>query len=214
VQENFGMSEGTLFFVGKDLPEDARMETVGTPASADDEVRLTDESGAEVPDGEVGELTVRGPYTLRGYYRAPAYNVRQFTPDGFYRSGDLMRRHPSGAYLVEGRIKDLVNRGGEKISAEEVENLILTHPSVRNVACVPYPDAVLGERMCACLILREGTMLTIESLREFLVDLGMAKFKCPERVEIMDDFPLSPFGKVSKKALVEGLSNRGEPAWS
>ena len=214
VQENFGMSEGTLFFVGKDLPEDARMETVGTPVSADDEVRLTDESGAEVPDGEVGELTVRGPYTLRGYYRAPAYNIRQFTPDGFYRSGDLMRRHPSGAYLVEGRIKDLVNRGGEKISAEEVENLILTHPSVRNVACVPYPDAVLGERMCACLILHEGTILTIESLREFLVDLGMAKFKCPERVEIMDDFPLSPFGKVSKKALVEGMSNTGELAWS
>jgi 2,3-dihydroxybenzoate-AMP ligase len=205
VQENFGMSEGTLFFVRRDDPEEVRMETVGTPISPDDEVRLTDEEGREVPDGEVGELTVRGPYTLRGYYRAPDYNARQFTPDGFYRSGDLMRRHPSRAYVVEGRIKDLVNRGGEKISAEEVENLILTHPAVRNVACVPLPDPVLGERMCACVILREGTALTLDALTTHLLGLGMAKFKLPERLELIEDFPLSAFGKVSKKTLAERL---------
>lgn len=201
VQENFGMSEGTLFFVGKDLPEEARMETVGTPVSPDDEVRLLDENGADVPDGEIGELTVRGPYTLRGYYCASEYNERQFTRDGFYQSGDLMRRHPSGAYLVEGRIKDLVNRGGEKISAEEVENLILMHPAVRNAACVPYPDPVLGERMCACVMLRPSQSLRLDELTAFLLDLGIAKFKLPERLEVLDDFPLSPFGKVSKKAL-------------
>jgi 2,3-dihydroxybenzoate-AMP ligase len=209
VQENFGMSEGTLFFVTKDLPEEARMETVGTPVSPDDEVRLCDESGADVPDGEIGELTVRGPYTLRGYYRAAEYNERQFTPDGFYRSGDLMRRHPSGAYLVEGRIKDLINRGGEKISAEEVENLILMHPAVRNAACVPYPDAVLGERMCACVILHAGQRLTLDELTTFLLGLGFAKFKLPERLEVLDDFPLSPFGKVSKKALADRLLTGG-----
>jgi 2,3-dihydroxybenzoate-AMP ligase len=209
VQENFGMSEGTLFFVGKDLPEEARLETVGTPVSPHDEVRLCDESGADVPDGEIGELTVRGPYTLRGYYRAPEYNERQFTRDGFYQSGDLMRRHWSGAYLVEGRIKDLVNRGGEKISAEEVENLILMHPAVRNVACVPYPDAVLGERMCACVILRPAQALTLDELTAFLLELGIAKFKLPERLALLDDFPLSPFGKVSKKALADMLPTGG-----
>jgi 2,3-dihydroxybenzoate-AMP ligase len=209
VQENFGMSEGTLFFVSKDLPEEARMETVGRPVCPDDEVRLCDESGAEVADGEIGELTVRGPYTLRGYYRAPEYNERQFTRDGFYRSGDLMRRHWSGAYLVEGRIKDLVNRGAEKISAEEIENLILMHPAVRNAACVPYPDHVLGERMCACVVLHNGRRLTLEELTAFLLDLGIAKFKLPERLEILDDFPLSPFGKVSKKALADMLLTGG-----
>jgi 2,3-dihydroxybenzoate-AMP ligase len=209
VQENFGMSEGTLFFVTKDLPDEARMETVGTPVSADDEVRLCDESGADVAEGEIGELTVRGPYTLRGYYRAPEYNARQFTPDGFYRSGDLMRRHASGAYLVEGRIKDLVNRGGEKISAEEVENLILMHPAVRNAACVPFPDPVLGERMCACVILHPGQSLTLDALGVFLLDLGIAKFKLPERLEVLDDFPLSPFGKVSKRALGDRLLTGG-----
>jgi 2,3-dihydroxybenzoate-AMP ligase len=212
VQENFGMSEGTLFFVRHDDPEEVRLETVGRPVSPDDEVRLTDEDGREVPDGEVGELTVRGPYTLRGYYRAPEYNARQFTPDGFYRSGDLMRRHPSGSYLVEGRIKDLVNRGGEKISAEEVENLILTHPAVRNVACIPLPDPVLGERMCACVIPHEGMTLTLEELTAYLTDMGIAKFKLPERVELMDDFPLSTFGKVSKKTLVERLRASGSRA--
>ena len=203
VQENFGMSEGTLFFVRRTDPEDTRMETVGTPVSPGDEVRLTDAEGRQVRDGEVGELTVRGPYTLRGYYRAPEQNARAFTPDGFYRSGDLMRRHPSGAYLVEGRIKDLVNRGSEKISAEEVENLILGHPAVRNVACIPIPDPVLGERMCACVIPRDGRTLALEELVEYLLGLGIAKFKLPERLELMEDFPLSPFGKVSKRALAE-----------
>jgi 2,3-dihydroxybenzoate-AMP ligase len=205
VQENFGMSEGTLFFVRRTDPEEVRMETVGTPVSPDDEVRLVDQEGREVPEGAVGELTVRGPYTLRGYYRAPEHDARAFTPDGFYRSGDLMRRHPSGAYLVEGRIKDLVNRGAEKISAEEVENLILGHPAVRDVACIPVPDAVLGERMCACVIPRDGATLALDELVAYLLDLGIAKFKLPERLELMDDFPLSPFGKVSKRSLAERL---------
>ena len=207
VQENFGMSEGTLFFTRPGDPEAVRMETVGTPVSPDDEVRLVDEDGREVPDGELGELTVRGPYTLRGYYRVPEYNARVFTPDGFYRSGDLMRRHPSGAYLVEGRIKDLVNRGGEKISAEEVENLILTHPRVRNVACIAVPDPVLGERMCACVILQGAGPLSLTALCDHLLQLGVAKYKLPERLEVLEQFPLSPFGKVSKKALVAALAS-------
>jgi 2,3-dihydroxybenzoate-AMP ligase len=100
VQENFGMSEGMLFFVRLDDPEDVRMETCGRPLSPDDEVRLVDDDGREVAPGEVGELTCRGPYTLRGYFGVPEYNARQFTPDGFYRSGDLMRLHPSGNYVV------------------------------------------------------------------------------------------------------------------
>ena len=154
VQENFGMAEGMLMFVRFDDPEEVRMETVGRPVSPDDEVRLVDDDDKEVAPGEVGELLARGPYTLRGYYGVPEYNARAFTTDGFYRSGDLMRRHPSGNYMVEGRKKDLINRGGEKISAEEIENLILSHPAVQNVACVPMPDPVLGERMCAYVILR------------------------------------------------------------
>ena len=201
VQENFGMSEGMLFFVRLDDPPEVKLETCGRPICADDEVKLLDEEDREVPEGEVGELTCRGPYTLRGYYGVPEYNARQFTRDGFYRSGDLMRRHPSGNYVVEGRKKDLINRGGEKISCEEVENLILMHPAVQNVACVPVPDPSLGEKMCACLILRQGKALDFQNLLEFLKSKEIAKFKLPESMLVVDDFPVSTFGKVSKKAL-------------
>lgn len=210
VQENFGMSEGMLFFVRLDDPEDVRMETCGRPLSPDDEVRLVDDEGREVAPGEVGELTCRGPYTLRGYYGVPEYNARQFTSDGYYRSGDLMRLHPSGNYVVEGRKKDLINRGGEKISAEEIENLILAHPSVQNIACVPMPDPQLGEKMCACVIPKRGRSLTLAELIEFLKDKEIAKFKLPERLEILPDFPVSTFGKVSKKALVEMVAAKLE----
>ena len=203
VQENFGMSEGMLFFVRLEDPEDVRLETCGRPLSPDDEVKLVDDEGEEVVPGEVGEMTCRGPYTLRGYFGVPEYNARQFTPDGFYRSGDLMRLHPSGNYIVEGRKKDLINRGGEKISAEEIENLILSHPSVQNIACVPMPDPHLGEKMCACVILKRNCALSFAELVTFLMDKEIAKFKLPERLEILADFPVSTFGKVSKKALTE-----------
>jgi 2,3-dihydroxybenzoate-AMP ligase len=203
VQENFGMSEGMLFFVRFEDAEEVKLETCGRPICPDDEVRLCDDDGREVPPGEVGELTCRGPYTLRGYYGAAEHNARQFTSDGFYRTGDLMRLHPSGNYVVEGRKKDLINRGGEKISAEEVENLILMHPAVQNAACVPVPDPDLGEKMCACVILRPGAALTLQELVKFLREKEIAKFKLPERLETFKDFPVSTFGKVSKKALTE-----------
>jgi|HubBroStandDraft_6_1064221.scaffolds.fasta_scaffold07301_3 2,3-dihydroxybenzoate-AMP ligase len=217
VQENFGMAEGLLMFVRLDDPPEVRLETVGRPICPDDEVRLVDEDGADVPDGAIGELWARGPYTLRGYYNAPEHNRRSFSPDGFYRSGDLMWRHPSGNYVVAGRTKDLINRGGEKISAEEVENLILGHPAVLNVACVPVPDPVLGERMCACVLLRPGRRLTLPELTEFLLAEEMARHKLPEQLATLDALPLSPVGKVAKKRLAEMLADgtvverRGSP---
>ena len=207
VQENFGMAEGLLMFVRLDDPPEVRLETVGRPICPDDEVRLVDEDGADVPDGAIGELWARGPYTLRGYYNAPEHNQRSFSPDGFYRSGDLMWRHPSGNYVVAGRTKDLINRGGEKISAEEVENLILGHPAVLNVACVPVPDPVLGERMCACVLLRPGRRLTLPELTEFLLAEEMARHKLPEQLATLHALPLSPVGKVAKKRLAEMLAD-------
>ena len=206
IQENFGMAEGLIMFVRSSDPPQVRRETCGRPASPADEVYLVDEDGHVVPDGEPGELIVRGPYTLRGYFRSPEHNARAFTPDGFYRSGDLLKKLPSGNYVVEGRVKDLINRGGEKISAEEVENLILAHPAVLNVACVPYPDPVLGERMCACVVLRPGFSLSLAELVTFLAGFEIARFKLPERLEVFGSLPLSGFGKVSKKDLAARLT--------
>jgi 2,3-dihydroxybenzoate-AMP ligase len=203
VQENFGMAEGVLMFVRLDDPPEVRAQTVGRTICPDDEVVILDDDGNAVAFGDVGEFCCRGPYTLRGYFNAEQYNKRAFTADGFYRSGDLMRQHSSGNFIVEGRKKDLINRGGEKISAEEIENLILGHPSVENVACVAVPDPDLGERMCACVILRNGQSLSLAALAEFLLGYEIAKIKLPERLLLVRDFPLSNFGKVSKKTLVE-----------
>ena len=171
-------------------------------------MRLLDDDLNEVPPGEVGEMCCRGPYTLRGYFGVPHYNSRVFTHDGFYKSGDLMRQHPSGNYIVEGRKKDLINRGGEKISAEEVENIILSHPAVKNVACIPVADPDLGERMCACVLLRDGATMSFDELKTFLRAKEIARYKFPERLEILQDFPLSNFGKVSKSELVQMISQR------
>jgi 2,3-dihydroxybenzoate-AMP ligase len=156
----------------------------------------------------VGELLIRGPYTLRGYFQAPKQNAQSFTADGFYRTGDLMRMHPSGNYSIEGRKKDLINRGGEKISAEEIENLILAHPAIFNASCVPMADPILGERICAFIILKQGeNNLNLTTLNAFLSKKGVAKFKLPERLEIVSSFPLSKFGKVSKKDLIEQVND-------
>jgi 2,3-dihydroxybenzoate---[aryl-carrier protein] ligase len=208
VQENFGMSEGVIMFIRPGDPEDVRLHTSGRPICLDDEIRLLDDDDNEVAPGEVGEFCVRGPYTLRGYYGTPDHNKRAFTTDGFYRSGDLMRRHPSGNFIVEGRKKDLINRGGEKISAEEVENLILQHPAVQNVACVPMPDDRLGERMCAYVVPQHGHDIGLDGLIEFLEGKEIARFKLPERLELLDEFPVSTFGKVSKKVLAEWIAEK------
>ncbi|MBC3191269.1 AMP-binding protein [Pseudonocardia sp. C8] len=211
----FGMAEGMFLYTPPDAPEQARLSTVGTPISPADEVRVLDVTGeGEVPDGELGELACRGPYTINGYYRAAGHNATAFTSDGFYRTGDLVTRHVLDGrafYAIDGRIKDVINRGAEKIHAEEVEELLVRHPDVRNAAVVAMPDPVLGERVCACLVTAEGAGApTVDSLGRFLLDQGLAKFKLPERVEVFDAFPLTNVGKVSKKDLRAGVEEKIE----
>jgi len=203
----FGMAEGLLCATRGGDPDDVVVETQGRPVSPDDEIRVVDEDGKDVAPGVVGELICRGPYTIRGYYRATEHNRTAFTEDGFYRTGDMVRLHPSGNLIVEGRRKDLINRGGEKISAEEVENLLLGHPAVLNVAVVAMPDPVLGERACAYVIPRPGVPPTLAELTRFLSeDKRVARFKLPERLEVRDRLPTTAVGKISKKDLREEIA--------
>ena len=204
----FGMAEGLVCCTHKSDPEEVLVETQGRPVSPDDEIRVVDDDGREVPPGEIGELICRGPYTIRGYYRAEEHNRVAFTADGFYRTGDMVRLHPSGNLVIEGRKKDLINRGGEKISAEEVENLILAHPAVLNAAVVAMPDPVLGERACAYVILRPGATLTLEGVTRFLEEKRIARFKLPERLEVVERFPATAVGKISKKDLREDIKGK------
>jgi len=208
VQQVLGMAEGPLFWTRLDDPEEVRMVTQGRPQSPGDEFRIVNQgTGEDAKPGEMGELWCRGPHTIRGYYRAAEHNAKAFSPDGFYRSGDLVRLHPSGNVVVEGRIKDCINRGGEKISAEEIENHILAHPSVANCAAVAMPDALLGEKVCAYVILHPGEELTLPVLSEFLLNTRkIARFKLPERLEVVEAFPLTNVGKINKKALRERIA--------
>ena len=202
----FGMAEGLTNLSRPDDPWTDILETQGRPVSTADEIRIIGDGEEDLPAGAVGELITRGPYTIRGYYRSGEYNRQTFTADGFYRTGDMVRLHPSGNLVVEGRKKDLINRGGEKISAEEIENLILGHEKIHMAAVVAMPDAVMGERSCAFVTLRSGESLSLAELTSFLQGKQIAKFKLPERLEIMDSLPLSGMGKVSKKDLREIIS--------
>ena len=201
VQQVFGMGEGLLCYTRLDEHEEVSCRTQGRPLSPADEIRIVDSDGTDVAVGEVGELWCRGPYTIRGYFRAPERNREAFTADGFYRTGDVVRLDPSGNLVVEGRIKDLINRGGEKISAEEIEAHLIAHPAVSAAAVVAMPDAILGEKACAYLSLRDGATFALAAMREFLAARGVAQFKWPERIEIVAEFPLTNVGKIRKSEL-------------
>jgi 2,3-dihydroxybenzoate-AMP ligase len=206
VQQVFGMAEGLLNYTRLDDPDDVVLETQGRPLSPADEIVVVGPDGEPVPDGEAGELLTRGPYTIRGYYRAEAHNAVAFTADGFYRSGDVVRLDPSGNLTVEGRAKDLINRGGEKISAEEIENLLIAHPAVREAAAVAMPHPVLGEQTCAYLVLRPGETVDLAAVSAYLDGRGVARFKWPERIEVVDALPVTNVGKVDKKKLRDDIA--------
>ncbi len=204
LQQVFGMAEGLVNYTRLDDPDEIIIQTQGRPISPDDEIKIVDEEDNEVPVGEPGLLLTRGPYTIRGYFRATEHNAEAFTKDGFYRTGDIVRLTPDGYLIVEGRNKDQINRGGEKISIAEVENQLINHPNIHNVAVVSMPDPYLGERSCAFVVLKgKSVRLRTIEVRNFLRNIGVAEFKIPDRVEPIDAFPKTPLGKINKKQLRE-----------
>ena len=204
-QEIYGTAEGLINIVRLDDDEEALLHSSGAPVSPDDEIKVVDDSDNEVPDGEPGELLTRGPYTIRGYYNAAEKNKEAFTADGFYRMGDIVRKRGRHVY-TEGRRKDLINRGGEKISCDEIENYIFAHPKVKTVTLVAMPDEVFGEKACAFVIPKPGETLTFDELIAFLRAQRIASFKLPERLELRSEFPLSPAGKILKRTLREEIT--------
>ncbi|MFG2794502.1 (2,3-dihydroxybenzoyl)adenylate synthase [Streptomyces sp. NPDC048419] len=201
VQQVYGMSEGMLNSTRLNDPEDVVLETQGRPVDSAQQMKIVDSAGRDLPFGSTGELLVRGPGVFSGYYRAPDHNSEAFTSDGWFRTGDLVRMHPSGNLVVEGRVKDLINRGGEKISAEELEDLLNEMPEIRRVAVVAAPHSSLGEQVCTCIVLRAGCVVTLQEIRLFLSGLGVAQYKLPSRLEILDDLPQTSIGKINKAAL-------------
>ena len=215
----FGITEGLLTASAPSDPQEARHRGCGRATSPGDEIRLLKPgSEEEVAFGEVGELAFRGPSTLVGYFADPKANEAAFTSDGFFRTGDLLRAFEVNGvvgYTFEGRIKDNINRGGEKIGAEELENLIAAHPDVLDSRVVAMPDKIYGEKVCAYVVPKPGHAApSVKSLGEFLLKAGIAKYKLPERIESIAAFPVTRVGKVDKAALrreAERLTAAGGP---
>ncbi|CCN45532.1 Vibriobactin-specific 2,3-dihydroxybenzoate-AMP ligase [Vibrio nigripulchritudo MADA3029] len=198
LQQVFGMAEGLIACTR--LGDDSELIATkqGKPVSHWDEVRVVDGEGKAVSVGEEGELLTRGPYTLRGYYRADEHNQRSFTDDGFYRSGDRVVVDGQGYIVVTGRIKDVVNRAGECVATDEIEEQLLAHPNVAQVAVVPVPDKHLGERIGVAVV-RKGSTPTLQDLRAFLKEQGIASFKLPDEINIVSSLPKTAVGKIDKK---------------
>lgn len=206
----FGMAEGMLNFTRIGDPVDVVVNTQGKPMSPLDEMRVVDEAGREVAPGEEGELLVRGPYTLNGYYRAEEANARSFSPDGFYRSGDRVRIFtdgPRAGYVeVTGRIKDVIHRGGETVSASDLEEHLFAHPAIDAAAAVALPDDYLGEKICAAVVF-SGRAITLAELNQFLDERGVSAHSRPDVLAPMPALPKTAVGKVDKKKVVAQLAS-------
>ncbi|GAT67124.1 AMP-dependent synthetase [Planomonospora sphaerica] len=209
LQQVYGMAEGLICYTPADAPDEVAHATQGSPISAYDELLVVGPDGRPVPPGEPGELLTRGPYTPRGYFGVPAQNAVSFTPDGWYRTGDLVRITPGGDVVVCGRVKDLINRAGEKISAGEIETLVQEMPEVAEAAAVAVPDPEVGERVCLFVRVRPGRTLTLDDVAGALAARGVAAFKIPERLEVLDELPHTPIGKPDKKRLLDLVAAGG-----
>ncbi|UQE76359.1 AMP-binding protein [Gordonia sp. PP30] len=204
LQQVFGMAEGLVCYTRFGDDEDEVVTTQGRPMSTWDQLRLVDEDGALVTDGP-GFLETQGPYTIRSYW--DGVSPSSFAPDGWYRTGDVVEFSPAGNLIVRGRGTDRINRGGEKVSAEQVEEHLLAHPAVRDAIVVAVADQYLGERTCAYVIPADPEAPPkLAELRSSLRGAGLAEWKLPDTVKILETFPETGVGKVSRRALREALS--------
>ncbi len=214
----WGQNEGTgLVSTSGDVPDmEVRVDhfprygvkgrTWASPVTRFVETRVVDEQDRElVQDGAVGELLYRGPNVMPGYFNRPDLNEQAFDEEGFFRTGDLFRIRGEHYLSFVDRKKDIIIRGGMNISAQEVENLILAHPDVQDAAVVGMPDQDLGERCCAYVVPRAGARIRLEDLTSFMRDQGVAVYKLPERLELVDQIPRNPVGKVLKARLREDI---------
>lgn len=205
LQQVFGMAEGLLNYTRLDDPPEVVDHTQGRPLCADDELRVVDGAGDPVAPGEEGELLVRGPYTVNGYFRAERDNARSFDPRGFFRSGDLIRLRHDGYLVVTGRVKDVICRGGETISAADLEEQMMRHPAIFSAAAVPLPDQYLGEKICAAVVFT-GPEVTLAELHTYLDERGVASHARPDVLVAMPTLPTTPIGKIDKKAIVRQIA--------
>ncbi|MCM2677365.1 (2,3-dihydroxybenzoyl)adenylate synthase [Alkalicoccobacillus plakortidis] len=205
LQQVFGMAEGLVNYTRLTDSEDKILYTQGKPMSEYDEIRIVDEHENDLGLNIAGELWTRGPYTIPGYFKADDHNRKSFSQDGFYKTGDVASVTDDGYLIVQGRMKDQINRGGEKVAAEEVENQLLAHETIFDAAIVAIPDDYLGERVCAYIILNKSFTIEAKEVKAYLRSKGLADYKIPDVVHFVDSFPETGVGKVSKQQLRQAI---------
>ena len=205
----WGMSEnGAVTTTRIEDPEDKVTGTDGC-ALPGMEVRVVDPNGTSVPTGSEGQLEVRGCSNFVGYMKRPG--LAQVAEGGWFNTGDIARMDADGYIRIAGRSKDIIIRGGENIPVAEVENILFQHPAISSVAVVGYPDARLGERACAYVILKEGASLTFAEMSAYLREQKMALQYIPERLQVVRDLPRTPSGKIQKFKLREMAAEPATP---
>jgi len=204
----YGSSEGPCTQTRFEDSDEVIFYTVGWPICPYDEFKVIDSNGRELPQGEEGELVARGPCIFRGYYKSDAENREAFTPDGFYRTGDIAKFDRERRLIITGRSKDIIIRGGENVSAKEVEELISGHSKVEQVAVVGMSDPILGERVCAFIKPKKNELISFEEIISYLKGKKTSVLYLPERIEMIDEIPLTRVGKVDKKWLREKIMEK------
>jgi 2,3-dihydroxybenzoate-AMP ligase/mycobactin salicyl-AMP ligase len=182
--------------------------TVGRPTCPYDTYKVIDKDGNELPPNTQGELVLKGPGVFTGYYNNPEENKEAFTKDGFFRTGDVAKIDEKGYITLTGRIKEMINRGGESISATEIERLINRHPDVSAVAVIPMPDPFMGERVCAYIQPKAGSQLSFDEIISFLKGQKASVLQLPERIEFIDVMPYTGAQKLDKRSLREDIEKK------
>lgn len=204
----FGMSEGTGCTTRLDDDLDVILNSVGKPCCPHDDYRIVDDEGRKTPINTEGELIVKGPSIFFGYLSNPEENARAFTKEGYFITGDRALIDDKGNFRITGRSKDIIIRGGENISPADIEAMIRDHPEVEDAAVIGIPDEEFGERVCAYIKTKEGIPVSLTDITGFLRKHGASVLQLPERVEIIDEIPLTNIGKPDKKALKEDYLKR------
>jgi 2,3-dihydroxybenzoate-AMP ligase len=205
---SLGSSEGTYASISPDDPPDKKLTTVGRAIAPGDCLKVIDDEERELPSNNEGELVSKGPGVFTGYYKAPEENKQVFTQDGYFRTGDLAKIDEQGYVSITGRKKDIIRRGGETIIPSEIENILYSHPDIKDVAVVGMPDPQMGERACAYVVPKPGKTISFDDMISFLKSKGASVLLLPERLEIIDELPLTGVGKMDKKALRKDIEEK------
>ena len=206
----YGGTEGMSLLTRPHYSLERVCSAVGRPTCPYDSYKIVDENGSELPPNTPGELIVKGPGMFSGYYNMPQENEKVFDKNGYFKTGDMAMINDAGDFVLTGRLKEMINRGGESISSTDIENLMVTHPEVIVAAVVPMPDPELGERVCAYVQRAPGAEIDFEKMISFLKGQGDSVLQLPERIEFIDELPYTKAEKIDKQALVKDIKMKIE----